>query len=102
MPVPSATNTTPVREIEVSGNEYSFSPASITVQKGEKVRIIFTNKGALPHNLVIDELGISTKTVVSGQSDSIEFVAESGVSLNFYCSIGNHKNLGMQGEIKVE
>src|SRR3989338_9044207 len=63
----------PITEIEVSADEYSYSPSFLSVKKGDKVRIVFTNKGNLPHNLVIDELGISTKTIVSGKSDTIEF-----------------------------
>ena len=91
-----------VREIEVSGDEYAYTPSSISVKKGEKVRITFTNNGNLPHNLVIDELALSTKTIVSGKSDMIEFTAEGDADLEFYCSIGNHRNLGMQGELKIE
>ena len=92
----------PITEIEVSADEYSYSPSFLSVKKGDKVRIVFTNKGNLPHNLVIDELGISTKTIVSGKSDTIEFTAEGDMDLEFYCSIGNHKSLGMEGKIKVE
>ena len=91
-----------VREIEVSGDEYLFSPSSLSVKKGEKVKITFTNNGNLPHNLVIDELGVSTKTIASGKSDTIEFTADGDADLVFYCSIGNHKNLGMEGTIEVK
>ena len=110
MPVPGVTGVEEkavategeAREIEVSGDEYAYTPSSISVKKGEKVRITFTNNGNLPHNLVIDELALSTKTIVSGKSDMIEFTAEGDADLVFYCSIGNHKNLGMEGTIEVK
>lgn len=110
MPVPGATNVeekkvtqeSEVRETAVSGKEYSYTPASITVKKGEKVKIVFTNNGNLPHNLVIDELGVSTKTVAPGKSDTIEFTAEGDANLTFYCSIGTHRAQGMEGTIEVK
>lgn len=110
MPVPGATGVEEkkvveeeeVREIEVSGKEYSFSPSSVSVKKGEKIKITFTNNGNLPHNLVIDELGVSTKTIAPGKSDTVEFTAEGDVNLTFYCNIGNHRAQGMEGTIKIE
>ena len=111
MPVPSttgveektvATDTEPVHEIAVSGDEYAFSPSSISAKKGEKVKLTFTNNGNLPHNLVINELGVFTKTIAPGQIDSIEFTAETDGSLEFYCSIGNHRTQGMEGTLEVK
>ena len=112
MPVPGAENveetvvvgedSESVREIEISGDEYSFTPSSVSVVKGEKVKIVFTNKGNIPHNLVITELGVSTKTIGSGQTDSLEFTVEGDTVLKFYCNIGNHRNLGMEGKIEVK
>jgi len=91
-----------VREITVLGNEYSFSPSSLSLVKGEKVRLTFTNTGSQFHNLVINELGIKTKTVAGGKSDTIEFTSlESGV-FNFFCGIGDHQSLGMEGKLHVE
>lgn len=91
-----------VREIEVSGDEYSYSPSSFSVKKGEKVRIAFTNTGSLPHNLAIDEFGVSTKTILPGRTDTVEFTAEADGEVSFYCNISNHRNLGMEGMIEIE
>lgn len=91
-----------VREVEVSGDEYSYSPSLISVKKGERIRIIFTNNGNMPHNLVIEDLGVSTRTIGFGQTDTVEFTAEGDVDIEFYCSILNHKALGMEGTLKVE
>lgn len=110
MPVPEATNVEEkkvveegeIREIEVSGDEYSYSPSMVSVKRGDKVRIVFTNNGNLPHNLVIDELDVSTKTIAGGKSDTINFTAESDADLEFYCSIGTHRAQGMEGILKIE
>ena len=106
-PTPGAGTTTTqtegeVREITVEGDEYAFSPESITVLAGEKIRLTFKNMGNLPHNFAIDELGVSTKTIAGGNSDTIEFTAETTGTFAFYCSIAGHRQLGMEGELEVQ
>lgn len=89
-------------EISVSGTEFSFSPASISVKAGEKVKIIFKNNGRAPHNLILEGLGIGTKTISGGQTDAVEFTAPSSGTYNFFCSIPGHQANGMAGVLKVE
>lgn len=90
------------REIVVSGSEYSFDPSSMTVAAGEKIKLTFKNTGSLPHNWTIDELGVATKTISAGQTDTIEFtVAMSGIYTP-YCNVSNHRQLGMEGVLEVK
>ena len=91
-----------VKEIQIVGNEYTFTPSSISVGKGEKVALTFRNTGRLPHNLTIKELGIATKTIGQGESDTVEFTASEVGILTFYCSVGNHRSLGMEGSLEVK
>ena len=93
---------TPSKEIVVSGSEYSFNPANITITKGEKIRLTFTNVGSQFHNLIINGIDVKTKTVATGKSDTIEFTASESGSFTFFCEIGNHQSLGMEGELRVE
>lgn len=106
-PTPGSTNelspaTGEVKEITVTANEYSFTPASLSLKKGEKVRLTFINAGKFPHNLTIDELNVATKTIAGGSQDVIEFVANEGMDVKFYCSVGGHRAQGMEGTLKVE
>lgn len=114
-PEPSAANVGPsvsgtetagpaegAREVGVSGSEYSYNPSNLSFTKGERIRLTFTNNGTLPHDLVIDELGVSTKTIVPGKSDTVEFTADQSGTFNFYCNIGNHRSLGMEGSVEVK
>lgn len=106
-PTPGAGTTSPqtqgeVREITVEADEYAFSPESITVEAGEKISLTFKNMGNLPHNFIIDELNVGTKTIAAGSSDTIEFTAEKNGTFTFYCSIAGHKQLGMEGEFRVQ
>ncbi len=109
-PTPTTTATEPgrtldaseVKEIIIEGKEYSFSPSSITVTKGEKILLTFKNTGRFAHNLTIDELKVSTKTVAGGQSDTVIFTADKSGTFSFFCAIGNHRALGMEGEMEVK
>lgn len=101
---PAAPVTTPtgeVREIAISGTEFSLSPATITVNAGETVRITFTNTGTTIHNFGISALGVRTRTIGPGASDTIEFVASQSGTFDFDCSVGNHAALGMVGQLTV-
>lgn len=91
-----------VREITVEGDEFSFSPQTISLIAGEKVRLTFRNTGNTSHNLTIEGTDIATKTVSSRGSDVIEFTAPETGTYTFYCSVGNHRALGMEGELEAQ
>ncbi|MDO8663837.1 MAG: cupredoxin domain-containing protein [Candidatus Wildermuthbacteria bacterium] len=90
------------KEFEVLGSEFAFSPASITVKSGQKVKIKFRNHGGAPHNLAIEGLGIGTKTIKSGDDASIEFTAPASGTYAFFCSVAGHREAGMKGQLIVE
>ena len=91
-----------ITEITVEGDEYSFSPEALTLTSGQKVRLTFKNVGSQPHNFVIDDLGVASKTIPGGGSDTVEFTANESGSFGFYCGVGNHEALGMEGDLEVE
>lgn len=103
---PSATPSGEVNEeFTVSGNEFSFTPNSITVNSGEKVRVIFKNTGNFPHNFTIEGTAIATRTIAAGQSEAVEFTAPAPGAYNFYCSVAapvNHRERGMEGALIVK
>jgi nitrite reductase (NO-forming) len=66
------------------------------------VKIIFKNEGKAPHNLVIQGLGIGTRTIGVGQTDTIEFTAPSSGTYTFYCSVPGHRAAGMEGRLEVK
>lgn len=91
-----------VREIAVSGKEFSFDPASITLSEGEKVRVVFTNVGQAPHDFTIEGLGVKTEVIGSGKTDSVEFTAPASGNYTFFCSVPGHREAGMEGNLIVE
>jgi len=91
-----------VREISVSGTEFSFSPATLSFTSGEKIRLTFNNTGSAPHNLIIEGTEIGTKTISGGKENIIEFVAPASGTYAIFCSVGSHRQLGMEGTVTVE
>ncbi|MFH1427163.1 MAG: plastocyanin/azurin family copper-binding protein [Patescibacteria group bacterium] len=90
-----------IREFNISGENFSFSKNEITVNKGDIVRILFASTGGT-HAWVIDEFNASTKVINSGESDMVEFKADNAGIFEYYCSVANHRQLGMVGKLIVE
>lgn len=88
--------------ITVEGTEFSFSPSTITLTEGKKVRLVFKNTGKMPHDWVVDELNAKTKVIKGGESDTIEFTPTKKGTFEFYCSVGNHRAQGMKGTVVVQ
>lgn len=85
----------------VTGKSFSFAPAEIRVKKGDNVKIIFTNVGGM-HNFVISELGVKTPVIASGKTAEVSFVAGKAGTYEYYCSVGNHRQMGMVGTLIVQ
>lgn len=90
-----------VREFVVTGQNFSFAPANLRVSRGDRVRIVFQNSGGT-HDWVIDQFNARTKVLSEGQSETIEFTADTTGSFEYYCSIGTHRQMGMKGTLVVE
>jgi len=90
-----------VQDIEIKGGSFYFKPNEIKVKVGEKVKITFKNIEGF-HDLIIDDLGVKTKQIRDGEVDVVEFTPTLPGSYEFYCSIGNHRSMGMKGILIVE
>ena len=88
-------------EFTVEGGSFYFKPNEIRVKKGQKVEITFNNKEGL-HDFVIDELNVQTEKIGSNQTTSVEFTPNKAGTFEFYCSVGNHRTMGMKGNLVVE
>ena len=99
---PESGSSSEFREITVTAKEFSYNPPAISVTAGEKVRILFKNEGTMPHDFRIEELDIGTKVISPGQTDTLEFTAPSVGTYTFFCSVGSHRQLGMEGELESQ
>lgn len=89
-------------EINISGNEFAFTPSNITVRKGQPAKITFKNAGKYPHNLVVSDLNLQTKTIQPGEEDSITFTPDKTGSFEFICTVPGHADRGMKGTLTVQ
>lgn len=90
-----------VKEVTVSGSPYKFEPSTISVKKGDTVKLTFKNTAGT-HDFVIDELNVKTKTIAAGESETVTFTADKAGSFEYYCAVANHKAMGMKGTLVVD
>ncbi len=94
-------DTQEVKTFTVQGSNFAFAPSTITVKKGDKVKIIFENTGGF-HDLKIDEFSVATKRIQGEQKEVVEFIADKEGSFEYYCSVGTHRQMGMKGTLIVQ
>jgi len=97
---PGAKNA-PVKEFTVTGQNFSFGPALMTVKEGDKVKITFKDITG-NHDFKIDEFNVATSVLEAGDIETVEFIANKIGSFEYYCSVGTHRAMGMKGVLKVE
>ncbi|MBI2862299.1 MAG: cupredoxin domain-containing protein [Chloroflexi bacterium] len=95
------------QEVRVTFDEFTISPAAISISQGEPVRFTAVNVGKAPHNItvVFEAQGIS-KTLFDtnlqpGETRSTEFTFSAAGDWVMYCPVSNHKDRGMIGAIQV-
>ena len=85
----------------VKAENFKFVPDQMAVNQGDTVTITFTNTQGL-HDFTIDEFKVKSKTLEAGETEEITFVADKKGTFEFYCSIGQHRAMGMVGTITVQ
>lgn len=87
--------------ITVDAANFSFTPKTINVKKGQVIKIILNNKEGF-HDLKIDELNVNTGRIGANQTAEAIFTADKVGSFQYYCSVGTHRKMGMWGTIIVQ
>ena len=88
------------REFSISGNHYAFSPANITVDRNDLVKITFTASD-MPHSFTLDDYRI-VKRAGAGQAVTFEFRADRSGQFPYYCNLtADEKCKGMKGTLTV-
>jgi cytochrome c oxidase subunit 2 len=92
---------TEVKEIQMTAKKYEFNPNSLTVKKGERVKLIITALDC-DHGFKLEAFGINQK-LKKGAPTTIEFTADKVGTFPFQCSefcgFGHGK---MKGKLLVE
>jgi carboxymethylenebutenolidase len=94
-----------VHDIEIDAENYRFlvngtENPTIRVRVGDIVRIELNSEEGV-HDWVLDEFSARTEVVEEGDSDTIEFVADEEGTFEYYCSVGEHREMGMEGNFVV-
>lgn len=90
-------------DYELKMEDFSYSPNTIAGAPGMPLRIKLTNTQGM-HDFVIPELGVASGVIQQGEDTIFEFtIPESAANktYEFYCSIGNHREMGMVGTLLV-
>lgn len=93
------------RVVTVTLDDYAIMPQDISVPAG-RVRFVASNAGRLTHNLRIEDPGDGTEplggtdTAQPGGTVRTSVDLEPGTYL-LRCSLANHDDLGMRGELTV-
>ncbi|MFC1600443.1 S-layer homology domain-containing protein [Patescibacteria group bacterium] len=86
---------------ELDMTNYEFSETEIRVNQGDEVTITL-NSVVGTHNFTIDEYDVESLTITSGQDTEFTFTATKTGTFEYYCSVNDHRSLGMVGTLIVE
>lgn len=91
------------QKFTVTGTDFKFDAAKITVKANQPVEVKFTNKGAAPHNWTVEGLdGAASPNVSAGQSADVKFTPTKAGTYKVLCTVPGHAEAGMTGELVVQ
>jgi plastocyanin len=99
----STASVSPGTTLEVTAKEYSFNPGGVSVSGAGQLTIRLENAGSLAHNLTLERGGKrvgGTPTFPGGKTRSGRVRLEPG-RYEMVCTVGDHAELGMRGELQV-
>ena len=88
-------------DFTIEASSFKFTPDVIEAEPGQTIKVKVNGSG---HDLVIDELNVETGLIVGSKTVSITVPtdAQAGDTFEFYCSISNHRAMGMVGTLRVK
>ncbi len=90
-----------IKEFDMTARQWSFEPATITVNEGDTVRLNIKSED-VTHGFAISEFDVNEK-ILPGKTTTIEFVADKKGEFVFFCSVPCGKgHSGMKGKLIVE
>ena len=98
---PSRAQTAEVKEFTVIATNFKFSINEMRVKQGDTVRITLVSEEGF-HDVRVDEFSAATAQIQAGSQETIEFVVDKTGEFEYYCSIGEHRKMGMKGMLIVE
>ncbi len=87
-------------EVTIEGSNFKFTPNVIDAMRGDTIKLIFKSGGGI-HDLMIDAFDVQTSQLGDGEEEEVEFVVDKMGTFEFYCSVANHRSMGMTGKLRV-
>ncbi len=87
-------STPDVKEFTMTAKQWEFSPSTITVNKGDKVRLLVTSID-VAHGINLPDFGVSG-FINPGKQTVVEFVADKQGTFSFFCNVAcgiGHSNM---------
>ncbi len=70
---------------------------------GDTVRLTVINSDPVLHDMKIDEFGVYTGQLTQAEETvTLEFIVNSPGMFNYYCTVPGHREIGMEGVLRVE
>ncbi len=99
---PSSPEDSGTQSITVTGVDFDFELDSTELAAGE-YEIEFVNDGGASHNVIVEQDGedvAGSDTIPPGETSTFTVTLEPGEYV-FYCSVGNHRGMGMELTVTV-
>lgn len=99
--IPDSVTTGTVKSFSITARRFTFEPQTITVQKGDTVRLTLISKD-VAHSFALRTFNINVD-LPAGQTKSVEFVADQVGAFTFRCWVycGNGHS-DMAGQLVVQ
>lgn len=90
-----------IKEFEVTAKQWEFTPSTITVNRGDTVKLHITSID-VTHGFTINEFGIN-EVLEPGKDVHVEFIADKTGTFSFWCSVPcGSGHSGMRGQLIVK
>jgi len=100
-PIIIAAPTSNVVEIDMIARQWDYSPATITVKEGDRVKLNIKDVD-VPHGFAIFEFSVNER-LTPGGTTTVEFTADKAGEYIYFCSVQCGKGHGgMKGKLIVE
>lgn len=86
-------------KLDITSRNFAFTPNVIEAKAGEKIEVMFKENTGF-HTFVIDEIDLK-HAIKAGEALVFTAPKEPG-TYPFYCDVGSHRAMGMEGKLIVK
>jgi len=87
--------------VKLVAENFTFGTQEIRVKQGETLKLSVMNKQGI-HDIVIDELDVNSGIIPEGETMEIEIPTDKPGTYEYYCSVMEHRKMGMVGTLIIE